>query len=298
MPPSRDAIREVVERLLNERTPAPTTSATRSHSANPYAPAAAASAATGGSSITGKSPRSGGQVTPGPRAKSAWDTTTPRGPRIVTEADLERRLQEGADFVFPPGTRFTPLAQETLDRLQKSGDTAGTKRAANVPGAPAAGQPDGGARDVIAIGADHGGFPLKQQLAEHLRKRGFTVVDCGTESTESCDYPVFARAVGEQVRSGAATAGIVVDGAGIGSAMTVNKMPGVRAAHCHNTVEARNAREHNHAHVVTLGSGFVGLQMAAAIVDTFLATPFGGDRHARRVAMIEPANQNSPGARA
>ena len=98
---------------------------------------------------------------------------------------------------------------------------------------------------------------------------------------------MFAREVAQQVRSGHACVGIVVDGAGIGSAMTVNKMRAVRAAHCHNIVEARNAREHNHAHVLTLGSGIVGGTLALAIVDAFLATPFGGGRHARRVELIE-----------
>ncbi|MCA8961344.1 MAG: ribose 5-phosphate isomerase B [Planctomycetes bacterium] len=144
-----------------------------------------------------------------------------------------------------------------------------------------------GPSETIAMGADHGGFALKRQLAEHLSARGFVVLDCGTDSEESCDYPVFARRVAEAVRDGRAAAGVVVDGAGIGSAMVVNKVPGIRAAHCHNTVEARNAREHNHAHVLTLGSGIIGATLAREIVDRFLCTPFGGGRHARRVAMIE-----------
>ena len=96
-----------------------------------------------------------------------------------------------------------------------------------------------------------------------------------------------ARPAAEAVRDGRAAAGVVVAGAGIGSAMVVNKVPGIRAAHCHNTVEARNAREHNHAHVLTLGSGIIGATLAREIVDRFLCTPFGGGRHARRVAMIE-----------
>lgn len=137
------------------------------------------------------------------------------------------------------------------------------------------------------MGADHGGFALKQELARHLEERGFVVIDCGTDSTASCDYPRFARAVARCIGEGRAAAGVMVDGAGIGSAMAINKLPGVRAAHCHNTLEAENAREHNHAHVVTLGAGIIGPAMARAIVDTFLATPFGGGRHARRVELIE-----------
>lgn len=145
---------------------------------------------------------------------------------------------------------------------------------------------------TIAIGSDHGGFPLKERIGFRLTEQGYTVVDCGTDSTEAADYPKFARAVAELVSSGEATYGIVVDGAGIGSAMAANKVPGVRAALCYDLSSARNAREHNHANVLTLGAGLIGPALALDITQTWLTTPWGPDRHARRVAMITSIEQH------
>jgi ribose 5-phosphate isomerase B len=139
---------------------------------------------------------------------------------------------------------------------------------------------------AIAIGADHGGYPLKERLAFKLREAGYEVVDCGTDSLDPVDYPDFAHAVAERVASGSCTWGIVVDGAGIGSAMAANKVPGVRAALCYDLSTARNSREHNHANVLTLGAGLVGDGLAWQIVTEWLAVPFGGGRHGRRVAKI------------
>ena len=140
--------------------------------------------------------------------------------------------------------------------------------------------------DVIAIGADHGGFPLKEKLAFRLRERGDTVIDCGTDSSQSVDYPDFAHAVASMVATGKARWGIIVDGAGIGSAMVANKVPGVRAALCYDLSSARNSRQHNHANVLTLGAGLIGANLAWQIVEEWLATEWGGDRHARRVDKI------------
>jgi ribose 5-phosphate isomerase B len=151
--------------------------------------------------------------------------------------------------------------------------------------APAA-HPAPVAETKIAIGADHGGYPLKERLLFRLREAGYDVVDCGTDSPESVDYPVFAAAVARKVADGACRWGIIVDGAGIGSAMVANKVPGVRAALCYDLSTARNSREHNHANVLTLGAAMVGDGLAWQIVQEWLAVPWGGDRHARRVAMI------------
>lgn len=140
--------------------------------------------------------------------------------------------------------------------------------------------------EAIAIGADHGGFKLKERLGFRLRELGHDVVDCGTDSDASVDYPDFALAVAEKVASGACRWGIVVDGAGIGSAMVANKVPGIRAALCYDLSSARNSREHNHANVLTLGAGLIGETLAWQIVETWLATPWGGGRHARRVERI------------
>ncbi|MFQ5525722.1 MAG: ribose 5-phosphate isomerase B [Thermoanaerobaculia bacterium] len=139
----------------------------------------------------------------------------------------------------------------------------------------------------VAIGADHGGFALKQKLAAHLGDQGFEVVDCGTAGTDSVDYPDFAHAVAHSVSVGECGLGIIVDGAGIGSSMVANKVPGVRAALCYDISSARNSREHNHANVLTLGAGLVGENLARQIVDTWISTPWGGGRHARRVAKID-----------
>jgi ribose 5-phosphate isomerase B len=151
---------------------------------------------------------------------------------------------------------------------------------------------------TIAIGADHGGFPLKQVLIKALAERGYEVTDCGTGSTEAADYPTFAHAVARLVTSGACEFGIVIDGAGIGSAMAANKVPGVRAANAHDTSMARNAREHNYANVLTLGARMIGEGLALEIVETFLTTPWGAERHGRRVAMMTAIEHEYAGSRA
>ena len=142
------------------------------------------------------------------------------------------------------------------------------------------------AHGSVAIGADHGGYALKEKLVVFLRELGYHVEDCGTWSAESVDYPDFAHAVARRVASGACDWGVVVDGAGIGSCMTANKVPGVRASMCYDLSTARNAREHNLANVLTLGSGLIGENLARQIVREWLSTPWGGDRHARRVDKI------------
>lgn len=140
--------------------------------------------------------------------------------------------------------------------------------------------------DGIAIGADHGGFPLKERLAFRLREQGHDVLDCGTDSSRAVDYPDFAHAVASAVAAGRVKWGIIVDGAGIGSAMVANKVPGIRAALCYDLSSARNSREHNLANVLTLGAGLIGEGLAWQIVQEWLATEWGGDRHARRVDKI------------
>jgi ribose 5-phosphate isomerase B len=139
---------------------------------------------------------------------------------------------------------------------------------------------------TVAIGADHGGFALKEILKTYLAGLGYTLTDCGTHSTEPVDYPDLAYAVARLVSSGEAWRGIVVDGAGIGSAMAANKVPGVRAALCYDHATAINSREHNDANVLTLGAGLIGPNLAQQIAQTWLATPFGGGRHQRRVDKI------------
>ncbi|MGD2176905.1 MAG: ribose 5-phosphate isomerase B [Anaerolineae bacterium] len=138
----------------------------------------------------------------------------------------------------------------------------------------------------MAIGADHGGYELKEMLKGTLKELGYTAVDCGTDSTTPVDYPEFAYAVAHLVAQGRAWRGIVVDGAGIGSCMAANKVPGVRAAMCYDHATAVNSREHNDANVLTLGAGLIGPSLARQIVKSWLEAPAGGGRHARRVNKI------------
>ena len=178
--------------------------------------------------------------------------------------DIVRRVVEGA---------LEPLA-----------DTRPAEGPAPTGSRGLAAEPTG--RDGVAIGADHGGFSLKEELIAKLQEAGHDVVDCGTYGPESVDYPDFAHTVARRVADGSCQWGIVVDGAGIGSAMVANKVPGVRAALCYDLSSARNSREHNHANVLTLGAGLVGPALAWQIVQEWLSVPWGPDRHARRVAMI------------
>jgi len=139
---------------------------------------------------------------------------------------------------------------------------------------------------TIAVGADHGGLPLKEKIAFELRQSGYQVHDCGTDSTDAVDYPDYAHEVARLVADGTCSSGIMVDGAGIGSAMVANKVPGIRASLCYDLSTARNSRKHNHANVLTLGAGLIGSQLAWQIVQEWLATPWGGGRHALRVDKI------------
>ena len=127
---------------------------------------------------------------------------------------------------------------------------------------------------------------MKEALKPHLQSLGYEVVDCGTNSTEAVDYPDTAYAVARLVADGSCANGIIIDGAGIGSCMVANKVPGVRAALCYDHASATNSREHNHANVLTLGAGLIGTNLAKLIVQAWLATPYGGGRHAKRVEKI------------
>jgi ribose 5-phosphate isomerase B len=139
---------------------------------------------------------------------------------------------------------------------------------------------------IVAIGADHGGFELKELLKPVFEEFGLTVEDAGVFEGKTADYPDIARAVAERVRSGAASRGVIIDGAGIGSAMVANKVPGIRAALCYDKASARNSREHNDSNVLTLGGRLLTPSVAADVLRTWLTVRFGGGRHAARVAKI------------
>jgi ribose 5-phosphate isomerase B len=216
--------------------------------------------------------------------------------QVIREAALrgERLLQISVDAIV------TPLALETAAQkgivLERAVACATTKAPSATPSPAAAprnisampphlGSPPETQR-TVAIGSDHGGFSLKLTLIEFLRSNGFPVIDVGTRNEDPCDYPEFAHAVALKVAAGEARLGIMIDGAGIGSCMTVNKVPGIRGASCAHEFTARNAREHNDANVLTLGSRLVGTELAKAVVKIFLQTPFAGGRHTTRVEKI------------
>ncbi len=146
---------------------------------------------------------------------------------------------------------------------------------------------------LIAVGADHAGFPLKEEIAACLRKAGYGVLDVGTDSAEPVDYPDYAMAVGEKLRSGEADRGILICGSGVGACVAANKLPGVRAGLCHDTYSARQGVEHDNVNLLCLGARVVGPELALELVRTFLAAEFSGEeRHLRRLAKIAELERN------
>lgn len=139
----------------------------------------------------------------------------------------------------------------------------------------------------IAVGADHGGFEMKQELRKLLSASGYEVLDLGTHSTAPVDYPDYAQAVALAVARGSCDLGIMIDGAGIGSCMAANKIPGIRAAMCYDETTARNSREHNGANVLTLGGKMISLETMRKIVNVWLATQLTEERHRKRVEKID-----------
>lgn len=139
----------------------------------------------------------------------------------------------------------------------------------------------------IAIGSDHGGYEYKEQIVSHLKEKGYECVDVGTYSTDSCDYPVIARAVTTKITTGEADRGILICGTGIGMSIVANKVKGIRAALCGDTFSARASRAHNNSNVLCLGERVIGINLAMDIVDIWLESKFEGGRHQRRVDMME-----------
>ncbi len=211
----------------------------------------------------------------------------PSGRKAVTEVDLQDAAI-GSTVTLPAGALITPLARDLARERKLSFVYEGQ----TTPGPAVVAAPQPPSRSAVspektvALGADHGGFAMKEDLKKYLQELGYSVLDCGTSSTQPVDYPDFAYAVAKLVAEGKASRGIMVDGAGIGSCMAANKVPGVRAAMCYDLSTAANSREHNDANVLTLGGGLLGLNLARQIVKTWLSTEFGGGRHAARVNKI------------
>lgn len=197
---------------------------------------------------------------------------------IITESDA-RVLDIGSSVVLKTGGHVTPLAADTLKARRVT--VLSSVLDASLDGlAPIA--------DIqsLAIGSDHSGVALKATLRDHLRRRGLSVVDIGTEGPEAVDYPDIAAQVARLVARREVDAGIVIDGAGLGSAIAANKIDGIRAAMCTDQTLARYAREHNGANVLALGATLVTAADATAIVDTWLSTPMREARYIRRLVKI------------
>ena len=199
---------------------------------------------------------------------------------IITEGDA-RLIEPGTTVELEPRGHVTPLAADTLRERRVTVVPAGTVD----PALPADLAPVSPVRR-ITIGSDHTGIALKAALVSHLRRAALAVYDCGTDGAAAVDYPDIAAAVGRSVARGEADAGIVIDGAGLGSAMAANKIRGVRAAMCQTVTLARYAREHNGANVLALGATLIETADAIAIVDTWLSTPTKEPRYLRRLLKI------------
>jgi ribose 5-phosphate isomerase B len=192
---------------------------------------------------------------------------------VITEDDV-RGLEAGAVLRIGEDARLTPLAADIVNERRIEIVRRASRRGSK-------------ASKLIAVGADHGGFQMKEELKVLLGELGHKVQDFGAYSEQAVDYPDFAHAVARAVADGTSDVGIVIDGAGVGSAMTANKVPGVRAAACYSVEVARNSREHNDANVLSLGSKTINSKQMRDIVTTWLSSEISEDRHRKRVAKID-----------
>jgi ribose 5-phosphate isomerase B len=192
---------------------------------------------------------------------------------LITEDDL-RGLSPGSRVRVSDTARFTPSATDFINSNEIKLVTKSSRNAKSKV-------------RTIGIGCDHGGFDVKERLKTFLSSRGFMVRDFGTDSKDAVDYPDFAHAVAKAVSENSVEIGIMIDGAGIGSAMTANKIPGVRAAACYSVALAKNSREHNGANLLTLGSGQNSFEEICEIVTAFLSTEISESRHLKRVGKID-----------
>ena len=201
--------------------------------------------------------------------------------KLITQADVP----SAGELRIAPGTIVTPSARDLAkERGVKIVEVPADQVDTPVP-----------PEKIIALGSDHGGFRLKERLKPILAEYGLEIRDVGVEYEKPVDYPDIARQVAEIVARGEASRGVIIDGAGIGSAIVANKFPGIRAALCYDKASARNSREHNDSNVLTLGGRLLTESQAEDVLRVWLSTPFGGGRHAARVekiAEIEKAVKN------
>lgn len=200
--------------------------------------------------------------------------------KVITEREILAFAKTGGrEFLISPHDLVTPLA---FDAAKSRGIVFVTESAKTISSPKYFLRPG----DSIAIGSDHTGFALKKNVIERLKNKNFVVADVGTNSGESCDYPDFARQVALKVQKKECNAGILIDATGIPSAITANKFKGIIAATCYNEFSAKSSREHNNANVLVVGAKTLGEETIYSLLDVWLATPFLGDRHAKRLEKI------------
>jgi ribose 5-phosphate isomerase B len=199
-----------------------------------------------------------------------------RGKAIITERDLHQ-VSSGDTLRIDDNARLTPLAEDIVSQRGIQLERAKRRIAAR--------------RRRIALGADHGGFDMKEELKSLIADLGHEYQDFGCHSTDAVDYPDYAHMVARAVAKGTCDVGIMIDGAGIGSCMVANKVPGVRAAMCYDEASAKNSREHNGANVLTLGGKMISGDLMKTIVQAWLGSELTEERHRRRVAKIDAVGE-------
>jgi ribose 5-phosphate isomerase B len=247
---TRDRVRALVRDVLSKAAPAEAEPPAPPKSTNPPASSAA------------------------PPLPTVPSVTRDESAKVVITEDDVRGLERGAVLRIAENARLTPLAADIVSER-------GIEIVRRVP------RTGSKQSRTVAVGADHGGYPMKEELKGFLAELGHRVHDFGTNSENAVDYPDFAHAVARAVADGTVDVGIVIDGAGVGSAMTANKVPGVRAAACYSVEVARNSREHNDANVLTLGSKTITSAEMREIVRAWLGSEISEDRHRKRVAKID-----------
>ena len=200
--------------------------------------------------------------------------------KVFTEEDIIRLYREGSNVVIAgKADIFTPSA---LDKIKEFNLTVKLLE----KGKPEIASVGPGISKVVAIGGDHTGFKIKSIISKYLTNKSYNIKDVGTFSEQSCDYPDFAYEVAQKVVKKEVEFGIIIDATGIPSAITANKVPGIRAATCYNEFSAKSAREHNDANILVLGAKTLGEETIKSIIDKWIVTDFAGERHQRRLDKI------------
>lgn len=210
--------------------------------------------------------------------------------KLFTEKDIYDAAKESKTILVGRDDVLTPSAK---DKIKELGMTIIDKDEAEKLGNEIPGAAKAARSNIIVIGSDHTGFKIKNVLTKILTEKGFNLIDVGTYDEKSCDYPDYAYAAAKKVQNGDAYFGIVIDATGIPSAITANKLAGIRAATCYNEFSARSAREHNDANILVLGARTLGEETIKSILEVWLKTGFEGGRHQKRLDKISGIEKNN-----